>query len=36
MTSNIRRALFRVLMVVTMDNENTVVIENGEDVSVGG
>lgn len=36
MTSNIRRALFKVLMVVTIDNENTVLIENGEDVSVNG
>ena len=34
MTSNTRRALFKMLMVVTIDNENTVVIENGEDVSV--
>ena len=33
MTSNIRRALFEVIMVLTFDNENLLVIENGEDVS---
>ena len=33
MTSNIRFALFQVLMVMTVENENTVVVENGEDVS---
>ena len=32
MTSNIRRALFQILMVITVDNENTVVIEDQEDV----
>ena len=33
MTSNIRRALFEVLMVLTFDNENSLVIDNGADVS---
>jgi len=34
MTSNIRRALFEVVMVLTFDNENSLVIDNGTDVSV--
>ena len=33
MMSNIRRALFEVLMVLTVEHDNTVVIDNGEDVS---
>ena len=32
MTSNIRKALFKSLLVQTIENENTVIIDNGEEV----
>lgn len=32
MTSNIRRSLFQLLMILTIDNENTVMIESGDEV----
>ena len=32
MTSNIRKALFKSLMAQSIENENTVIIDNGEEV----
>ena len=32
MTSNIRKALFKALMAQSIENENTVIIDNGEEV----
>ena len=32
MTSNVRRALFHVLMLSTIETDNTVLIDNGEEV----
>lgn len=34
MTSIIRRALFQLLMLQTFENENTVVVDNGEEVCI--
>jgi len=34
MTSNIRQALFKIVMLQTFDNDNSIVIDNGEEVSV--
>lgn len=36
MTSNIRKALFKSLMAQSIENENAVVIDNGEEVSMEG
>ena len=33
MTSNIRRALFEVVMVLTVEHDNTVIIDHGDNVS---
>ena len=32
MTSNVRKALFKSLMAQSIENENTVIIDNGEEV----
>ena len=34
MTSNIRKALFKALMAQSIENENTVILDNGEEVHV--
>ena len=36
MTSNIRKALFKSLMAQSIENENAVVIDNGEEVIMEG
>ncbi len=34
MTSNIRQALFQILMLQTFENEGSIVIDNGEEVGL--